>query len=72
MQRVLLGIIVLVAALLSVEGALAQERVGTVDTVTISGAIDPCLRAALRARTRPRHCRPSGSADRPSRHSRRS
>ena len=41
MQRVLLGIIVLVAALLSVEGALAQERMGTVDTVKISGAIDP-------------------------------
>ena len=41
MRRVLLGIIVLVAGLLSVEGALAQERVGTVDTVRISGAIDP-------------------------------
>lgn len=41
MRRVLLGIIVLGVALLSVQGALAQERVGTVDTVTISGAIDP-------------------------------
>ena len=41
MRRVLLGILFLVGGLLSIEGALAQERVGTVDTVTITGAIDP-------------------------------
>ncbi len=41
MRRALLGVVVLVAVLLSVEQALAQERTGTVDTVTITGAIDP-------------------------------
>ena len=41
MRRVLLGILFLVGGLLSIEGALAQERVGSVDTVTITGAIDP-------------------------------
>ena len=41
MRRILLGIVILAAALLMVDGALAQERVGTVDTVKISGAIDP-------------------------------
>lgn len=41
MRRVLLGCLVLFAALLSVEGALAQDRTGTVDTVRITGAIDP-------------------------------
>ena len=41
MRRILLGIVILAAALLTVDGALAQERVGTVDTVRITGAIDP-------------------------------
>ncbi len=41
MQRALLGTIILIAAILTVNGALAQERKGSVDTVRISGAIDP-------------------------------
>ena len=41
MRRILLGIVILAAALLTVDGALAQERVGTVDSVKITGAIDP-------------------------------
>ena len=40
MRRVLLGIVILAAALLMVDGALAQDRMGTVDTVRITGAID--------------------------------
>ncbi len=40
MRRILLGIVILAAALLMVDGALAQDRMGTVDTVRITGAID--------------------------------
>lgn len=41
MRRLLLGMLVLVTALLAVDGALAQQRTGSVDTVTLTGAIDP-------------------------------
>lgn len=41
MRKLLLGLIALVTALLAFEGALAQERTGSVDTVSITGAIDP-------------------------------
>ncbi len=41
MRRALPGVIVLLAGLLFAGAALAQERTGTVDTVRITGAIDP-------------------------------
>lgn len=47
MRRVLLGWFVLVAFLYSFEGALAQDRKSTVDTVTITGAIDPASERLL-------------------------
>ena len=40
-RRILLGMVVLITALLCIDGALAQERKGPVDTVSITGAIDP-------------------------------
>jgi membrane-bound serine protease (ClpP class) len=40
-RTLLLGIVALVIAFLSIDGALAQVRKGPVDTVSITGAIDP-------------------------------